>query len=172
MRYTIKDIGEAGIDVRVTVSEAWLRAECPDIPLCLSGAGVSFVGRLEPAGEGYLLRGTLAGKITIPCGRCLEPAPVEVESVLAVSFIERDEDSAEDDEAQDDVVCFEHGVVDIGVPIRDEILLAVPMTPICRTDCAGICPVCGGNRNVTPCDCEKPAPEKSKFGMLAKLKLQ
>jgi uncharacterized protein len=57
-------------------------------------------------------------------------------------------------------------------PIRDEILLAVPMTAICRPDCAGICPVCGRNRNLTPCDCEKQALATSKLAVLAKIKLQ
>jgi len=43
---------------------------------------------------------------------------------------------------------------------------------VCRPDCAGICPVCGRNRNVTPCDCEPRIAETSKLGALAKIKLQ
>jgi len=46
------------------------------------------------------------------------------------------------------------------------------MGPVCRPDCAGICPSCGRNRNLTPCDCDKQASENSKFGVLAKMKLQ
>ncbi len=173
MRYKVKDIGEGGIDVSAAVSAAWLASECPDASLGLSEAGVQFEGRLEPAGDGYLLRGTLRGELTVACARCLEPAPVPVESPMAVSFVERREavDPAAG-ETQDDVVEFEHGVIDLGVPIRDEILLAVPMTPICRPDCAGICPSCGRNRNMTPCDCDKQTPPTSKFGALAKVKLQ
>jgi len=173
MRYKIKDIGEGGIDLSVAVSEAWLAAECPDASLGLSQAGVKLDGRLEPAGDGYLLRGTLRGELSVPCARCLEPAPVPIEAPMAVTFVERDE--AESDEeigAEDDTVSFQHGVIDLTRPIRDEILLAVPMTPICREDCAGICPVCGGNRNLTPCGCEKQALETTKLGVLAKIKLQ
>jgi uncharacterized protein len=173
MRYKIKDIGEAGIDVRVDVTAAWLSAECADLPVNLSEAGVRLEGRLEPAGQGYLLRGKLAGVLTMPCARCLEPAPVAVESEMAVSFVEKaDEGSEEEDEQQDDVVLFEHGVVDVGGAIRDEILLAVPMSAVCREDCAGICPTCGCNRNLTPCDCGKRAIDSSKLGALAKIKLQ
>jgi uncharacterized protein len=174
MRYKIKDIGEGGIDVRVAVSEAWLAAECPDLAICLTEAGVHLEGRLESAGDGYLLRGTVRGELTVACGRCLEPAPVPIESPIAVSFIEREEEDVdeEDEEAQDDIVFFQHGVIDVGVAIRDEILLALPMTPICKPDCAGICPSCGTNRNLTPCDCEKQAAGASKFATLAKMKLQ
>src|ERR1017187_9079230 len=96
-----------------------------------------------------------------------------IESPMTVSFVEREElEEGEDAEAQGEVVSFQHGVIDLGLPIRDEILLAVPMTAICRPDCAGICPVCGRNRNLTPCDCEKQALATSKLGALAKIKLQ
>jgi len=173
MRYKIKDIGEGGIDLSVAVSEAWLTAECPDASLGLSEAGVRLEGRLEPAGEGYLLRGTLRGELTVPCARCLEPAPVPIESEMTVSFVEGDAAVDEEEEdAEDDTVSFQNGVVDLRLPIRDEILLAVPMTAVCRPDCAGICPVCGRNRNLTPCDCEKQALATSKLAVLAKIKLQ
>jgi uncharacterized protein len=173
MRYKIKDIGEGGLDVSVVVSESWLKAECPDLPLELTAAGVRLEGRLEEAGNGYLLRGTLRGELTVACARCLEPAPVPIDAPVAVSFVERDEGAkAEEEEEQDDVVIFEHGVIDVGRPIRDEILLAVPMTPTCRPDCAGICPTCGVNRNLTPCGCEKQPSSASKLSALAKMKLQ
>jgi uncharacterized protein len=173
MRYKIKDIGEAGIDVCVDVSEAWLASECADAAVGLSQAGVRLDGRIEPAGDGYLLRGNLRGGLTVTCARCLEPAPVAIDAPMAISFVEKgDDEDDEEEDAQDDVVKFEHGVIDVGGPIRDEILLAVPMSAICREDCAGICPSCGQNRNLTPCDCEKHAIDTSKLGALAKIKLQ
>jgi uncharacterized protein len=172
MRYKIKDIGEAGVDVCVEVTEAWLSAECSDLSVGLSKAGVRLEGRLEPAGDGYLLRGTLRGELRVACARCLEPALVSIDAPMAISFVEQEDDEDDDDEAQDDVVVFEHGVIDVGGPIRDEILLAVPMSTVCREDCAGICPSCGLNRNLTPCGCEKPANDTSKLSALAKIKLQ
>jgi uncharacterized protein len=173
MRYKTKDIGEGGIDLRVAVTAAWLAAECPDVSLGLTKVGMCLEGRLESAGEGYLLRGTLRGELLVPCARCLEPAPVAVDSPVAVTFVEASGDEGADaEETQDDVVSFEHGTIDLGRPIRDEILLTVPMGPVCRPDCAGICPICGCNRNVTPCDCDKWAAETAKLGALAKIKLQ
>jgi DUF177 domain-containing protein len=173
MRYKTRDIGEGGIDLRVAVSEAWLAAECPDSSLGISKAGMCLEGRLEQVGEGYLLRGTLRGELLVPCARCLEPAPVVVDSPVVVTFVEAGgADKAEADDTEEDVVLFEHGTIDVGRPIRDEILLAVPMGPVCRPDCAGICPSCGRNRNLTPCDCDNQALENSKFGVLAKMKLQ
>lgn len=173
MRYKTKDIGEGGIDLRVAVTDAWLAAECKEASVSLAQGGITFEGHLEPTGPGYLLRGTLRGGLLVPCARCLEPAPVTVEAPMTVTFLEASVDLDGDaEETQDDVVSFEHGTIDLGQPIRDEILLAVPMSAVCRPECAGICPTCGRNRNVTPCDCEQPAAEGSKLGALAKIKLQ
>jgi uncharacterized protein len=172
MRYKTKDIGEAGIDVQVAVTEAWLAAECSDSSLGLTRAGLCLSGRLEPAGDGYLLRGTLRGELLAPCARCLEPALVTVDAPIAASFVEASSPEGEPEEAQDDAIAIEHGTIDLGRPIRDEILLAIPMSPVCRADCAGICPGCGRNRNLTPCDCASHTPASSKLGALAKMKLQ
>jgi uncharacterized protein len=173
MRYKTRDISEGGIDVCVDVTQAWLAAECADLTVGMSQAGVRLEGRLEPAGAGYLLRGQLRGELKVPCARCLEPAMVAVDAPMAVSFVEKQEGGTDDeDEPQDDVVVFEHGVVDLGPPIRDEILLAVPLSAVCRPDCAGICATCGRNRNLTPCDCERRSIDTTKLGALAKIKLQ
>ena len=48
--------------------------------------------------------------------------------------------------------------VDLTEPVRQSVLLEIPMKPLCRPDCAGLCPHCGKNRNEGPCDCqEEPA---------------
>jgi len=173
MRFKTKDIGEGGIDLRVPVTAAWLAAECKEASLGLGQGGLGLEGRLEPAGDGYLLRGTLRGELLVPCARCLEPAPVAVEAPMSVTFVEAVAGAdGEPEETQDDVVTFDRGIVDLGGPVRDEILLAVPMSAVCRPDCAGICPTCGGNRNVTRCACGPAAGEPSKLGALAKIKLQ
>lgn len=172
MRYKTKDIGEGGIDLRVVITQAWLAAECKEASVGLAEGGMTFDGHLEEAGQAYLLRGTLRGGLLVPCARCLEPASVAVDAPVTVTFVEGAVAADGDAETQDDVVPFAHGTIDLDHPLRDEILLAVPMSPVCRPDCAGICPTCGRNRNVTPCDCARPADEPSKLGALAKIKLQ
>lgn len=177
MRYKTKDIGEGGLDLRVVVGQAWLEATCTEVAFSVTNVGLVLEGRLEPAGEGYLLRGNLRGELSVPCARCLEPATVAVDAPVAVTFVEagegrREGRREEPEDTQDDVVEFTHGVVDLGEPIRDEILLAVPMRAVCRPDCAGICPTCGRNRNLTPCDCPPTAAEGAKLAALAKIKLQ
>jgi uncharacterized protein len=161
MRYKTKDIGDAGLEVRVPVTAEWLATECPGLDAKPGDAGVTLTGRLEPTGDSYLLRGDIKGSLLLPCARCLEPALLALDLPVAVSYVETDDPHADDDEdavsEEDggDVMPFSGGEIDLGPELRDEILLAVPIGVVCREDCAGICSVCGGNRNANPCDCEE-----------------
>jgi len=173
MRYKIKDIADDGLDVQVAVTEAWLKAECPEIEMRPSDEGIALTGRLERAGNEYLLRGVLRGRMVMTCVRCLEPAIVNLDVPVVVTYAEADETAGQGQEEDDeqDVIFFQDGVIDLGSEIRDELLLALPMGPLCREDCAGICPTCGANRNLTPCGCADRSPGGAKLGALKKVKL-
>jgi uncharacterized protein len=181
MQFKAKDIGEDGVDVDLAITPAWMEANCAGIAGVAGGVevrpaarGLRFQGRLEPSGDDYLLRGQLAGALTTTCSRCLEPAQLPLQNDVSVLFVEQEPDDADDEEALDapDVMTFENGVIDLGAELRDEILLAIPTQVLCKEDCAGLCPVCGENRNLTPCDCaEKQRLAQSKFASLGKLKI-
>jgi uncharacterized protein len=177
MRYKTKDIGDAGLEVRVPVTADWLAAQCPDLDATPGDAGITLTGRLDPSGDSYLLRGKLEGTLLTPCARCLEPALFPVDVPVTVSYVETDEDTAAQEEAigdddGGDVLTFSGGEIDLGPEIRDEILLAMPIGTLCRPDCAGICSVCGGNRNQNPCDCEeKQRLATSKLSALKDIKV-
>jgi uncharacterized protein len=181
MRYKTKDIGEAGLDVRVPVTADWLAAQAPDLDARPGDAGITLTGRLEPTGDdSYLLRGDIKGSLVTPCGRCLEPALVPIDVPVTVSYVERDDRADDEDDDADaagegdggDVLSFTGGEIDLGPELRDETLLAVPMGPLCRPDCKGICSICGGNRNAAACDCEeKQRLATSKLSALKNLKI-
>jgi uncharacterized protein len=172
MRYRIKDIGDAGLEVQVPITASWLATECPGIEAQPGPAGLALTGRVDRSGESYLLRGQLRGALTTACSRCLEPATVALDVPLVVSYEEADDDHAEVDDEDGDVRSFTGGLLDLAPELRDEILLAMPIGPLCRSDCAGICSVCGGNRNSAPCDCEeKQRLASSKLSALKDLKI-
>jgi uncharacterized protein len=175
MQFKVKDIGEDGLDVDLALTPAWLANECRGAEVALAPGGLRFKGRLELSGDDYLLRGRLAGALTTACARCLETATLPVDFEISVMYTEHDEGAADseedDDEEAPDVIRFSDGVVDLSSELREEILLALPVRVLCREDCAGLCPVCGGNRNANPCTCEETQRlEQSKFAALAKLK--
>ena len=55
---------------------------------------------------------------------------------------------------------IEGGGMELEDILREQILLVMPMQRVCSEDCKGICPVCGGNRNETPCDCKEQHAEQ------------
>jgi uncharacterized metal-binding protein YceD (DUF177 family) len=172
MRYKLKDIGDEGVEVRVAVTEAWLKAECPDIELRPSPEGVHLTGRIDRTGEEYLLRGALKGSVVTTCARCLEPANLALDVPVTVTYAESANPTGDDEDADDqDILPIVDNVIDVGSEIRDELLMALPMRPLCREDCAGICPSCGVNRNLTPCDCAVRGGGGGKLSALARVKL-
>ena len=93
MRYKTKDIGDEGVDISVAVTEAWLKAESSDVDMRPSEEGITFTGRLGPAGDEYLLRGVLRGGLVTQCVRCLEPAALALDVPVTLTFVEREEPS-------------------------------------------------------------------------------
>jgi uncharacterized protein len=181
MQLKAKDIGEDGVDVDLAVTPAWLEQQIPDLGVRPSPEGLRFQGRVEPSGDDFLVRGKLSGAVTTPCSRCLEDARLPLDVDVAVLFVAQDEpfragargQDEDDDPALDspDVMPFQDGIIDLGEELREEILLALPTQVLCREDCKGLCPVCGGNRNQVPCQCEEAQQRaQSKFAVLGRLK--
>jgi len=181
MRFKINQIGDDGLAVDAPVTGDWLHAACPDLDAHPGPGGVAVRGRLLKSGDDYLLRGQVRGSLEMPCARCLEPARVDVDAPLVVTFVPRsgtgpmqtqtDDDAAEPGD-DPDVVEFAGNEIDLSDEVRDEILLAIPVSPVCAPTCCGLCPVCGGNRNLVPCDCaERQRQGESKFAALGRLKV-
>jgi len=174
MLFKIKDIGDEGLDVDLPVTAAWLGEQCPDLGARVGADGLALRGVLEKSGDDVLLRGDLRGTLDTSCSRCLEPARVAVDIPLTVTFVEKEGAGGRDVESDDDddIVFFEGGEIDLGAELRDEILLAMPINPLCQDGCLGLCSVCGGNRNNVPCDCEeRQRGVTSKLSALGRIKL-
>ena len=103
------------------------------------------------------IQGRFDVRMEAECDRCLGRAqfPLDTRFDLfyrPMSFIARDEE-VEIDEGEAELGFYEGGGMELEDILREQILLAMPMQRVCREDCKGICPSCGGNRNETPCDC-------------------
>jgi uncharacterized protein len=93
----------------------------------------------------------LTGTIEVPwqgeCRRCLRP----LRETLAVDVDER---YAERPAEHDDAFPIEHGQIDLAPMVREHVLLAVDDPRLCRSDCPGLCPVCGADLTTGPCQCD------------------
>lgn len=108
-----------------------------------------------PVEDGYLVRGELTGGVILPCNRCAEDVHIQLDSRF-----EEFEDVPAGDDADAGQPGDSHILLDKGVPMLDlaalcweEFVLALPMNPLCREDCKGLCPQCGANLNAAACHC-------------------
>jgi uncharacterized protein len=117
---------------------------------------------LEKDGDAVFVHGSLAATVPQVCGRCLAGFDTSVTPSIEARFVPSptgrgDEHELGADDLETDV--YAHGTVDLDALVETETSLALPMKPLCREDCRGLCPVCGGNRNTTECACQEHAPD-------------
>jgi uncharacterized protein len=170
MRFKINEIGDDGLTLDVAITSEWLAEACPDLEAHPGARGLKLRGRLSQSGDDYLLQARIVGSLEAPCARCLEPARFAVDAPMTVTFVPADEGDELGDDA--DVVGFAGNEINLRDETRDEILLAIPLKPLCKEECRGLCSVCGGNRNTTLCDCEERARQAaSRFAAIGNLKI-
>jgi len=110
------------------------------------GAPLTLELRLESVSEGVLVSGTVSAPTSGECARCLTSITGDVEIYLTELFAYPD--SATDETTESDEIgrvgsSGEPDSVDLEQPIIDAIGLALPLSPLCGPDCAGLCPECG-----------------------------
>ena len=130
-------------------------------------------------GTTVLLEVRVSSVIEETCSRCLEPFTVPVYVDVTTRFVppgdfakvteetaartgrlkagdaDEDEDEAGVDEHVLGLAEYRDEKIDLGEVVREQLYLALPMKPLCREDCKGLCPVCGVNRNRETCTCQQ-----------------
>jgi uncharacterized protein len=98
-----------------------------------------------------LVSGTAAVQLTGECGRCLEPVSdtltVDLQELFAYPESSTDQTADEDETAR-----MEGDFLDLEPTLRDAVVLALPLTPVCREDCSGLCATCGERLDDLPED--------------------
>jgi len=121
--------------------------------------------------RGIFVTGKLNTGVDAVCSRCLgdfdQPLTLKIEEELLLSV---DPSAGASMPGWGEGGAFtinENQEFDLGEAVRQYVLLALPMKPLCREDCAGLCPSCGHNLNLGPCSCSQPIDPR--LAPLAKL---
>lgn len=153
MKIRVSDIQDEGLTV-ANVGEfpspftdrAW-RLDAVDLHLALDGQDVVVTGRIDAT-------------VPLTCGRCLDEFRVPVRATVDTRYVPRPAAADHELGADDlDLDFYDHDELNLDTLVETETTLALPMKPLCRDDCRGLCPVCGGNRNVTQCACTQRSPD-------------
>jgi uncharacterized protein len=105
----------------------------------------------------FRLVGSVSTVLELTCGRCLEPFPLPVDASFDLRYLPQsanvgDEREVEDEDLSD--AFYRDDQIDLAQLIEEQFYLALPMKPLCRPDCKGLCPQCGTNLNTATCDCQ------------------
>ncbi len=172
---SIEQITWEGIDLPVSLGQEWFARwlqEAPDLEFSL-GKPLTGVVHLEKHDDAILLRGNLQGELIYTCSRCLdvfaEPLNLAFEIFLKGSqtAVPDEERELTGEELNEDYISGEE--LDLDIYLREQILLALPLKPLCRPECAGLCWRCGANLNRESCSCRSSGFNPA-FAGLEKLK--
>jgi DUF177 domain-containing protein len=131
-------------------------------------------GWLTKVAEQVYFQGTLQGTLTAQCSRCVDTIQSDFTAQMRVVYLPPSTrlqiEGEEGVDAEDELDLYTHDgvVLDLCPPVHDNVLLAFPVQPLCRPDCAGLCQVCGGNRNEVPCTCQEAGGDP-RFALLKQL---
>ena len=170
MELNLKDIPEGSSQIEFKETAEELELEYSDVRF--HGSVITRADLVK--GEDLLVAdGLVLFEITTACCRCLESVHKSIEADFRIVFQKgtlqafgRAKDDLDDGLK---IIDPDALTVDFGKIVREAVLLALPMKLLCSEDCKGLCPICGGNLNENPCDCERRVVDP-RWSQLAKLK--
>jgi DUF177 domain-containing protein len=108
--------------------------------------------------DSVLVQGNVKADVQLQCSRCLEDISLPVDARLEEQYqptvdVETGHAITRDEDEEDDTVfkIDANHMMDLTEPVRQALLVAIPMRPLCREDCRGLCPKCGANLNYIDC---------------------
>lgn len=111
------------------------------------GCEVSFTGHIETIDGGVVTEGVVRTSWAGECRRCLGRAEGPIEVSVREVF--------EQNPTEGETYLLERDHIDLEPLVREAVMLELPIAPLCKDDCAGLCPQCGINLNESSCDCAK-----------------
>lgn len=109
------------------------------------------------ANRSIIVNGKMTASIKVVCSRCLKPIDCKVNFEFEEEAYPESAEGLSSDVQCDTLTIDEGNILDLSEAVGQYALLTLPAKPLCRPDCAGICPTCGHNLNEEPCQCHSKA---------------
>ncbi|MFH1595168.1 MAG: DUF177 domain-containing protein [Pseudomonadota bacterium] len=174
LQIAVNSIPEVGKDLNPDLGKEWFaRWHQEDPSLEFAEAVITGTVHLARHGRDILVRGHLAGQLGLHCGRCLEgfadPVAADFDLLLAPGPQSQGPAEEELSAAELDRDFYTGEVVDLETILREQIILMLPLKPLCAETCQGLCSRCGANLNREACNCQEEQAD-SPLAQLAKRK--
>lgn len=160
MRYNVAQLLKApsGHSRQYSLHEDISHLDAGIVPLSTLDGSIQMIR----TADGVLVLGQLHSSLELGCVRCLEPFSKSIPFQLEEEFrptidIHTGATLPLPGDDEDATRIDAHHEIDLAEVVRQNLVLAVPRNPICRTKCLGLCPICGKNWNAGPCDCPHDA---------------
>ena len=138
-------------------------------------APVALAFEIVKAKDHFQLAGRVQTTLELPCSRCLEAFPWPVDAMFDLRYQPHAANTGEGEvEVEEDdltTAFYENDILDLGQLMREQFYLGLPMKPLCRPECKGLCTTCGTNLNHGACGCTI-AWEDPRLAVLKKLKAE
>lgn len=175
MRLIASKIPEGGIDLGFEKDGEWFRGLLPEPASCDSVPDRIVVScDARRINETVFIQGTISTALDMHCCRCLEPVRLPVESSFKYTFAPLPSEPPEECELSADDLEFAYykeDSIDLEMIVFEQIVLQVPIKPLCADSCRGLCPHCGINLNTANCGCEAERFDE-RLAALKKFKIQ
>ena len=173
MLIRILEIPPEGRALSEKVGSDWIDQALDSAGRGVVGEDGAFEARVDRVGDKILVQGRATMPVRLQCARCLSAFGVDLGFDITHVLEDKPEDVGEEDvELEDgdlDVSYIDGPEFDISEVVREHMHLALPMNPLCKDECAGLCDQCGGDLNDGECGCK--APVDPRWSALADIKL-
>ena len=116
---------------------------------------ITAVGTAESVHGGIMITGTISTRWKGECRRCLGPASGSLEVFVRELFERVEPDSPQLFEGE--IYPYTGDIIDLQEMVKDQVLLELPLAPLCREECKGLCVSCGADLNLGSCACDSVA---------------
>lgn len=173
MRLELEDIKGGELEQEYSCS----LTDFPDLVVIADDGGPKFTDpllfqlRFQRSGQFVETDGHLSSIVELRCGRCLQNFMQTLDESFALTFVPKIKSNDTEEEVELETVelgliTYEEDVLELQEPLQEQLLMAVPISPVCKASCRGLCPECGMDLNLEKCDCTRK-PFNNKFNVLA-----
>ncbi|MFV1950908.1 MAG: DUF177 domain-containing protein [Nitrospinota bacterium] len=169
----ISDIPEKGLNLELMKDASFFETEEADFRVTKP---VSIHCDITKVGDEIYVRGKISFTIETNCSRCLASFTLSADQEFKVTYLPATMRPSDEEiglrRSDMHVSCYSNNRLDIILPVRDQIVLAVPIKTLCAPACAGLCSVCGQNLNIKKCCCYKSEEIDPGLSILKELKFR